>query len=287
MKIGISARIGQKNGFGRYGNDTYKKLKQLGFDTADFNMSNTDDEIYTLPLEQADKLLLKEKALADEAGIKFSQVHGPWRYPPRDGTDEERAERFEKMQASIRKTALLGCKYWVIHPLMPFGMEERNTPQAELTRKINLQFFEELLKTAKEHDVIICLENMPMPNFSISTPEDILSIVNEINDANFKVCLDTGHVNVFKNLNIYDEVKRLGDKLKVLHVHDNILSLDIHLLPFFGTLDWKGFSSALKEIGFNGSFSIESAIPDKLPNHLFDEANTLLVKVINHIISDN
>ena len=57
MKIGISARIGQKNGFGRYGNDTYKKLKQLGFDTADFNMSNTDDEIYTLPLEQADKLL--------------------------------------------------------------------------------------------------------------------------------------------------------------------------------------------------------------------------------------
>lgn len=286
MKIGVLAKTAHKGGYGRYGDETYKKLKELGFEASDFNICETDSDIYVLPPEQADEILLREKKLAQEAGIEISQVHGPWRYPPKDGTEEERAERFEKMQISIRSASVVGCKYWVIHPLMPFGTGDRNTPEAEITRKINVEFFKELLKTAKKYGVIICLENMPMLNFSISTPEEILSIVNEINDPNLQICLDTGHVNVFKELNIYDEVKRVGDKLKVLHCHDNVISRDIHLLPFFGTLDWKKFAQALKEINFNGSFSIETTPPEGLPNYLFEEASKLLVNIIKYILND-
>ena len=231
-----------------------------------------------------DKILLREKRLAEEAGIEISQVHGPWRYPPKDGTEEERAERMEKMKISIRATSVVGCKHWVVHPLMPFGTGDRGTPEAKITRKINIEFLKELLKTAKEYGVIICLENMPMLNFSISTPAEILSVVNEINDENLQICLDTGHVNVFKDLNIYEEVKRVGEKLRVLHVHDNVISRDIHLMPYFGTIDWKGFATALKEINFNGSFSIETTPPASLPDDLFEEASRLLVNIIKRII---
>jgi len=286
MKIGILASTLDKNGFGRYGENTYKKVKEFGFDCTDFNICETDSDIYTLPTAKSDEILLREKRLAEEAGIEISQVHGPWRYPPQDATEEDRAERLEKMKISIRAASVVGCKNWVVHPLMPFGTGDKNTPEAEITRKINIEFLKELVKTAKEYGVTVCLENMPMLNFSISTPEEILSVINEINDENLMMCLDTGHVNVFKHLNVYDEVLRAKDKLKVLHVHDNVISRDIHLLPYFGTIDWKAFAKALREINFDGSFSIETTPPTVLPTPLFEEATTLLVHIIKDIISE-
>ena len=285
MKIGILAGTNRADEFGRYGENTYKKLKEFSFEAADYNISNTDSDIYNLPREQSDAILLRERKLAEEAGIEISQVHGPWRYPPRDGTEEDRAERLEKMKISIRAASVVGCKNWVVHPLMPFGTGDRGTPEAAITRQINLQFLRELLKTAKECGVTVCLENMPMLNFSISTPEEILSIVNEIDDESLKICLDTGHVIVFKELNIYDEVIRIGDKLKVLHVHDNVISRDIHLLPYFGTLDWKAFAKGLKDVGFNGSFSIETSPPAGLNDELFEKAARLTVDIIKSIIN--
>ena len=166
---------------------------------------------------------------------------------------------------------------------MPFGTGDKGTENAPITHQINLGFFRELVKVAKKYGVIICLENMPMLNFSISTPEEILSIVEEINDDNLQICLDTGHVNVFKDLNIYEEVLRVGKRLRVLHVHDNTVSRDIHLLPYFGTVDWKNFAKGLKEINYNGSFSIETTPPPSLPNELFEYASKLLVKIIHDI----
>ena len=134
MKIGIT-------GCTRYGDEQYKKLKEYGFDCVDFGMANTDAPIYTLPTEESDALVLKEKTLAAEAGIEINQVHGPWRYPPEDGTEENRAERFEKMCKSIRATALLGCKYWVIHPIMPFGTHDIEEGKEKETWELNVEFF--------------------------------------------------------------------------------------------------------------------------------------------------
>ena len=264
MKIGIT-------GCTRYGDEQYKKLKEYGFDCVDFGMANTDAPIYTLPTEESDSLLLKEKALAAEAGIEINQVHGPWRYPPEDGTEENRAERFEKMCKSIRATALLGCKYWVIHPIMPFGTHDIEEGKEKETWELNVEFFRKLIPVAKEYGVTICFENMPMLKFSISTPEDILRFVEEMNDENFEVCLDTGHVTVFKGLALGEETRRLGKHLKTLHVHDNRASLDMHLLPYLGKGDWADFVRALGDIGYDGVFSLETAPPGVFPEPLFDK----------------
>ena len=43
MKIGILASSFNDNGYGRYGDKTYEKLKELGFSATDFNISNTDN----------------------------------------------------------------------------------------------------------------------------------------------------------------------------------------------------------------------------------------------------
>lgn len=135
----------------------------------------------------------------------------------------------EKMKRSILFTSILGCKHWVIHPIMPYGIQEKDTKDAEKTWELNIEFMSRLLEYAKEQDIVICLENMPMPQFSIATPAKILEFVKTMNDDHFKICLDTGHVAVFSELSIADEVLRLGDNIKAIHIHDNMGDGDTHL----------------------------------------------------------
>ena len=279
MKIGTSM-------FSRYGDNAYIKVKEAGFDYVDFEMSGDQNLVYTLSPDETDALMLKHKALAEEAGIVINQVHGPWRYPPEDSTPENRAERLDKMQRSIRWTSLLGCKYWVIHPIMPFGTHDIEIGKEKETWELNLEFFRALLPTAKEYGITICFENMPMLDFSLAKPADILRFVEEINDDCFQVCLDTGHVTVFKELSIGEETRRLGKHIKVLHVHDNRMSLDMHLPPYFGKTKWDEFALALKDIGFDGVFSLELLPPSVFPDETFDKMCSVLADVARLITKD-
>ena len=286
MKIGINSNSMDTGGYGRFGNDTYKKLREHGYLYTDLSISNTDLPVYYLPQEQSDALLLREKKMAEDAGIKINQVHGPWRWPFGDATVEDRAERMEKMKKSIRASSILGSKYWVVHPIMPYGIEELGTEYAPKTWELNREFMTELLKTAKEYDVTICLENLPFPQFSMATPEAVLKFVREMDDEHFKICLDTGHVSVFDELNLADEVRRVGSELKTLHVHDNKYNKDLHLMPHYGVIDWKEFVKALEDISFDGVFSLETKPAAGLSDEIFDEMGKLLYKITENIVFD-
>lgn len=282
MKTGI------QTGFGDgmqccFGNDKYKKLREFGFECIDFELVNTECAPYTMTDKEADELLLKERKAFEDAGLEISQVHGPWRYPPQDFEEADRKERMEKMKKSICFCSVLGCKNWVVHPIMPFGTEEIGTGNEKKTWDMNLEFMTELLKTAKEYDVTICLENMPMTKFSLATPERILEFVKTMDDEHFKICLDTGHVSVFDNLSLGEEIRKLGSYINVLHVHDNKCGIDLHLPPYFGVIDWADFTAALKEIDFGGSISLETVPPSLLSDDIFEQMCIEYAKIAKNI----
>ena len=208
------------------------------------------------------------------------QVHGPWRYPPLDTTAENRAERLEKMERSIRGTAILGAKYWVVHPIMPFGIRDISNGNARDTRELNFEFMNRLLRVAKNEGVTICLENMPFVDFSLSSPADIANFVNEINDQSFRMCLDTGHANISKEWHTPSTaIREYAPLIKTLHVHDNKGKSDEHLPPFYGTIDWNDFSAALHETCFDGVFSLECAPGGKLPNDILKDMYSIYYRI--------
>ena len=279
MRIGTTM-----GGYDRFGEQKYLKIRAHGFSAVDFNLNNTDSPFYTLTLQEALLILEKEKQLAQEAGIEIWQAHGPWRWPPQDATAAQRQERMEKMQRSIVMTAALGCKNWVVHPIMPFGEEDRDTDDAPRTWELNYTFFSQLLKTAKAHDIVICFENMPAPKLSLSTPSDILQFVRTINDDHFKICLDTGHAAIAADEPVEDCIRKLGAHIQVLHVHDCYGGMDLHLLPYQGIINWPGVGAALKEIGFNGVFSLETGAPQRLPDPLFEDMTISIANIAKEII---
>ena len=168
---------------------------------------------------------------------------------------------------------------------MPFGIYDKGTENEKITWDLNIKFMKELTLEAKKYGVTVCVENMPMHNFSIAKPKDVLKLVKTINDDNFKICLDTGHVSVFPDLSIGDEVRALGKEIRTLHVHDNRFEMDLHLPPFYGVINWADFAKALGDIDFDGVFSLETLPPSNLADDIFETLCIQLYRIADGIIN--
>lgn len=261
MKIGMTA--------GRYTKDLSAfeneilELKEIGFDCIDYQgFINTSTELFSLPNGEFDAYLLACKAILDKHGMAVYQSHGPWRWPAADDTQAARDERFEKMSQALRGTRLLGCDRMVLHNLMP---QLRIDTDPAYVREVNRAFFARLCQKAGEFGVTVCLENMPFPCQSLSRPHQTLELVKEIGAENLRVCLDTGHAQVLE-CSPANTVRLIGKEyLHALHVHDTDGLRDRHWLIGDGVIDWEDFGAALREIGFDGCFSIEAVVKANSP----------------------
>ena len=254
MKIGIVSNY-YLTGYGyREGAERMRKHGYLCADYQDF--VNTETDFFKLCERDFEKTLREQRNTVEGCGITFSQTHSPWRYPPRDFLPEDRAERLESMKKAIRGTAYLGAPYFVVHPVMPFGANSSDNAGEMI--EMNCDFMGQLADAGREYGVTVCLENMPFPQLPITTSRQVADFAKRINSDYFKVCLDTGHCLVCKE-DLSGAVRYIGkDLLATLHIHDNDGKQDRHLLPYEGIADWEAFSEALYDIGFDGTFSIET-----------------------------
>ena len=111
----------------------------------------------------------------------------------------------------------------------------------------------------KGTDMSIALENL-----KDTTDVDMLNqIIDTVGDENLGICLDTGHLHLTTDRGLTsqsqgDFIRRAGKRLIALHVADNDLSSDLHILPFgAGNIDWWDFASALREVGYDRLFNYE------------------------------
>ncbi len=241
--------------YGEYDN-AIQHLKAQGYQAIDFQgFINTETALWKLPEKLFLAGLKNTKEYLDEQGIVIYQAHAPWAGAHTDATADSRKERFEKMHQSLKGAQVLGTKYLVVHPILPFGNEPNQ--DVEEVIGINLGFIGKLADYAKYYGITICLENLPFNNYPLSKPEEIRDFVEDMNHPNLKVCLDTGHCAVF-GIQPGDAVRMIGPELlKCLHVHDNDGTGDQHLPPKKGIIDWEDFRQALKDINFQGALSLE------------------------------
>ena len=254
----------------------YKKMKEHGFDCADYQgLMNLKMPIYTVADDAYERMLTEERKAANNAGITFSQVHAAW--PVRDRTPEETEQNLAYMKKAVRGTNFLGSEYLVVHPVMPYGFEKEDN--VDEVMQINARFFGALCDYALDYDVKICMENMPFPNLALSHIPNICRFIQDLGRKNLFVCLDTGHVNCC-NEDCGEMIRLCGDLLKVLHIHDNNRKNDLHLYPYYGTIDWEGFRQALVDIRYDGCLSLETYAPLKLKGKVREDAQTLLVEIV-------
>ena len=253
-------------------------LKKYGYSTVHFGFESTQSGYYTLSKEELEPLLINMRNFLNERGIEFFQTHGPWDAPLRHSTKEDQDKLVEDHRRAIYATKILGAKYLVTHPLLPFDIFDGPNGY-EGYKEVAIPFFKRLLPIAEEYDVVICLENLPFKDLTISTPQKVLEFVKEIDSPYLKVCLDTGH-SMALGIQPADAVRMIGKEyLKTLHVHDTEAGNDRHWMPFAqgGIVDWDDFTKALDEIGYEDVVMLETGV---WGNRIPAEARPLLAEVL-------
>lgn len=239
----------------RFGDEkTIRMIKTAGYDGIDYSFfacADCDEILGSGRFEHAKKV----KKLLEENNMTCYQTHAPFSFTFDNQFDSEDAE-FEKLIHAMEASVVMGAEYIVIHAV--------TTPPHVDNFDYNLNFYKSLEPYAKELGIKIAIENLFVYNEKtnsyhgkLHTPAMLKQMIKALDSDCFVICLDMGHAGI-TGIEPEDMIRALGsDVLKVLHVHDNDYKDDQHLPPYHGKFNWDNIMLALKEIGFDGDFSLE------------------------------
>lgn len=202
-----------------------------------------------------------------DSSITFNIAHAPIHYPfffntyyKRDDIDTLKNRILKSLDISKE----IGVKKIVIH----VGTYLDKDYNYDINKSIehNIKYLEPFVKKAIENNILIAIENGTQmekddPLFKNTAPyiDELIRIVEYYNKKYDKevlgVCFDFGHANI-GNLDMYNEIVKIGNKLIVTHIHDNY-GTDSHNQPFDGTVNWDNVRKALTDINYNGELTSE------------------------------
>jgi len=189
------------------------------------------------------------RAFAEDHGFSFPQAHfdlGADIAQPSGSA--ERYQVVDNLKRWCDLFAALGVRAGVLHPggesLWKLGWKRADTLE------LSAEVLRELLEYVSGAPTEICLENS-------WHHEDTMHLVDTIASPDLNVCMDTGHLNLTGG-SWADFIKWAGQRLKALHIADNLGTNDDHILPYGkGTIEWEGFADALRAVGYEGLFNFE------------------------------
>lgn len=282
----------------------FEMLKRAGFACCDFSLNS-----YLLNLDlyhfhrntffsqmdcELEAFFLSHKKAADITGIKINQIHMPYpSYVPDAPAALNDYLRDVVAPKSMKICAFLECKYIVVHGfklVRCLGSEEAEWRRTE-------EFLDFLAPMARELGITVCIENLytGMGNHLIEGPccnagkaaERIDRMNDKYGTEVLGFCFDTGHANLV-GLDMERFITTLGNRLKVLHIHDNDGIADLHQIPFTfaktrenkSSTDWEGFIRGLKNIGFQGTLSFETApVLTAFPDEMKQDVLAFLARI--------
>jgi len=120
--------------------------------------------------------------------------------------------------------------------------------------------FDELVEEAERYGVYLAVE--AVFGHLCHDYYTLKELLDNIDSEYLGVNMDPSHYALYRN-DVSWVVKRLGDKIKHVHMKDVVGRPGIHgedfIFPLLGegVVDWKGFLEALRSIGYEGFLSVE------------------------------
>lgn len=204
---------------------------------------------------------IRDFCLENNVTITSFHYYGP--VFQHDGLDQSFCRGM--MKQSIDLYSILKPQVMVVHPgNLSLGRSPEHKKAYQEALKIftpdqihqiivdNFRYFGDI---AQEKGIKIALENIFGGRF-YSQIDDLVKLVSDINHPNVGYCFDCGHGNIDK-VNHAETIKRMGDKLFELHLHDNDGTKDSHLPIGFGTIDYVEIIKALNDINYQNTATFE------------------------------
>lgn len=224
---------------------TIEIFAEAGFHGIEFN--NDRKEFYTHEHDRSYYEAIRQKTEA--LGLSFPQAHMPF---PSSGMDADLTrQRFYEITDAMEYASWLGVKIVVVHPCGHLSWQENWDAMMEY----NVDFYRRLAPYAKKFGLQIAIENI---NGTVTrTADGMNDLLDRLNDPVFVVCYDVGHAHI-AGQGAADMLRKIGNRVKCTHIHDNDGVHDTHTLPYYGTIDWDSVMEALADIGYEGNLNYEA-----------------------------
>jgi len=243
--------------FGQYESVTKQEaigyIREAGFHYMDYSFTGDYRQNKGAYGDNWKEYLEDIKEHAKTLSVQFVQAHAPMGKPFAAG--EEYIAFVEATKRSIEGCHILGIDNIVVHSGHSSGLINKDDSMER-----NRAFYHDLLPFAEKFGVNILTENFNYVQdgrYLITSPHDMVELIELVDHPLFHACWDTGHGNMFETPQ--DEAIRiLGDHLYGLHVQDNICNLDLHVPPFCGSLSVDSLMHGLLDINYTGYFTFEA-----------------------------
>lgn len=246
--------LGEKNNIINFKNGL-RELEKSKFKNANFNFFEIQELLDDDNYEKIFNEIIKDNNL--KFNVAHAPIHFPFFFNSYYNMDKKNLYE-ERIIKAINLSSKLNIEWIVIH----LGTVIGTNGKYDLKKSIeeNIKYLSRFVELAIKNNIKIALENgTNMEKEVTPTIDELINIVDYYNSFYRKeilgICFDFGHANVGK-LDIYNEIKKIGNRLKVTHIHDNY-GVDNHNFPFDGNIDWKKAIIALKEINYDGELTLE------------------------------
>ena len=250
---------------------------EAGYRYLDANLCGSSREGQPLAKDGWEKWCHEIRLLGDTLGIQFSQAHAYWTIgdpflPDMTRADGEWGE--ELMRRSVIAAEILGVNWMVVHP---YTVKQETWYNYSKSFTYNREYFKRWGEIFASHNVGMAIENMGKTSTKVSycaCGDEILEMIDAVDNPMVQICIDTGHAHL-SGIEPAQLIRQAGKHLKATHIADNHQNKDEHFAPLNGSIDWPEVMRAIREIGYEESFSFEihhltSMYPAVLQRHLIN-----------------
>ena len=200
----------------------------------------------------------------DARGLSGGTVHGPMQRNVLGAPDEDwRREKVEVQAGYVRFAAAIGASALVVHAVPnPCFVPDATAP--DMPRRIHdavLRSLDDLVPVLEQAGIRMLLENLPYAcRYPLLDMEQLRDLVDPYPETAIGLVIDTGHAWTMKK-DPADEIRHAGPRLWGTHLQDVDYDdpQDNHWVPTHGGLDWHSIRGALRDIGYRGAWTFESA----------------------------
>lgn len=201
-------------------------------------------------LDNAEPQVLKEIERRLTGRGRSLTVHGPYAdINPGAVEEDKRLATVERYRQVFEVSRILRPKNIVLHA----GYSDRAFKgDAELWLAQSMKTWPQFVKEAASINAVIAAENI----FE-KAPWTLKMLAKRIDSPNFRLCIDSGHLNVFSNVPMEEWFRELGPFIAEAHLHDNNGRNDDHMPLGKGSIDFPSFFRYLEVYASGPVYTIE------------------------------
>jgi D-psicose/D-tagatose/L-ribulose 3-epimerase len=219
-----------------------EQIKSCGYDGVEIPIFNTDSSVWASWRKKLDELQLSRVAVT---------INGPDDHQISSDA-AMRKSTLERNKRALDCAAVLGSELLTgpFHSALGVFTGKASTQQERDWAKENLY---QLADYAKQYGIVLGLEYLNrFESYLVTTTDELIQLVDEINHPNCKLMFDSFHANI-EEQNMAAAIQRMGNRL----VHVQLSENDRGILGR-GHVDFRSILNALDQIGYSGMVSVEA-----------------------------